>query len=415
MLLAFPAFFLQAQDVPQGISYQAVARDGMGNEMANASITLKISILSGSSSGTLEYSELHAVTTNRFGLFTLVIGEGSFREGRVKDFSQIAWNQPTFLKVEMQDGSDWIAMGTSQFFSVPYALYSGVAASSGSGGNSQILSIEGHELTISGGNTVILPDRYEDADANPFNELQNLSLEDKVLSISGGNAVTLNVADADADSTNELQDLRLVGNKLRITDLRDPTYIDLGPYLDNTDAQTLHTDGNRISISGGNQVVADTDTTNELQSLSLDGTMLSISQGNTIDIASPKVAFRAKKESGTIPISAGDSVTLIWNNELIDINDNYDVLSGVFKVPSNGGGTYVFNIIYSFADNHTLKILVNNNVNETIFEGMNGSLSGVQTFQTMLELNPGDEVAVQLNASTNTFCKAGIFSGYKLF
>lgn len=48
------------------------------------------------------------------------------------------------------------------------------------------------------------------------------------------------------------QDLTLTGNSLSLTN--DPTPIDLSPYLDNTDAQTLSINANILSISNGNTV-----------------------------------------------------------------------------------------------------------------------------------------------------------------
>jgi len=54
------------------------------------------------------------------------------------------------------------------------------------------------------------------------------------------------------DTTNELQDLLISGNMLALTN--SSTTIDLSPYLDNTDAQTLSVAGNTITISNGNSI-----------------------------------------------------------------------------------------------------------------------------------------------------------------
>ncbi|MBN2761572.1 MAG: hypothetical protein JXR41_00665, partial [Bacteroidales bacterium] len=48
----------------------------------------------------------------------------------------------------------------------------------------QNLSIDGHLLTLSGGNTVQIPDSANDADADPVNEIQTLSLVGDLLSLS---------------------------------------------------------------------------------------------------------------------------------------------------------------------------------------------------------------------------------------
>ena len=61
IILPFLSFILLATialaQSPQAINYQAVARDNSGNLLTNKTIAIKISILTGSSSGTVEYSE----------------------------------------------------------------------------------------------------------------------------------------------------------------------------------------------------------------------------------------------------------------------------------------------------------------------------------------------------------------------
>jgi len=110
---------------PQAFKYQAVARDLSGNAISNQSISFQISILKGSSSGTVEYSETHTITTNPFGLANLEIGNGTVVSG---SFSSVSWGIDSYyLKVEMDTtgGTNYQLMGTSQLLSVPYALYAG--------------------------------------------------------------------------------------------------------------------------------------------------------------------------------------------------------------------------------------------------------------------------------------------------
>ncbi len=127
ILLATLAF---AQS-PESFNYQGVARDNGGNVLANQSIGLRLSILSGSIGGTVEYSETHSVTTSDFGLFNVAIGGGSLVSG---SFAGIGWGGDShYIKVEMDPagGTSYQNMGTSQLLSVPYALY---AENSGTGG-----------------------------------------------------------------------------------------------------------------------------------------------------------------------------------------------------------------------------------------------------------------------------------------
>ncbi len=53
---------------PQGVSYQAVARDATGLELSNTALTLQFSVLAGSTIGTISWQETHVVTTNDYGL-----------------------------------------------------------------------------------------------------------------------------------------------------------------------------------------------------------------------------------------------------------------------------------------------------------------------------------------------------------
>jgi hypothetical protein len=104
----------------EGISYQAIAYDNNGFEMSNQEIQLQLSILGDSINGSAEYVEIHTVTTNDFGLFSIVIGSG-VTEGNM---STVNWKSTKFLKVEMQSGEEMTTLGVSQFLSVPYSYYS---------------------------------------------------------------------------------------------------------------------------------------------------------------------------------------------------------------------------------------------------------------------------------------------------
>lgn len=128
LLLIILANSTNAQSVAQGINYQAIAEDATGNPVTNQSIGIKISIYSGSSTGILVWEETHSATTNQFGLFSLVIGQGfNTGNGAAANFSSINWGSANhYLKVSMDitGGASYIDMDNSQLLSVPYALYS---------------------------------------------------------------------------------------------------------------------------------------------------------------------------------------------------------------------------------------------------------------------------------------------------
>ena len=104
----------------EGISYQAIAYDNNGFEMSSQEIQLQLSILGDSINGSAEYVESHTVTTDDFGLFSIVIGSGDTEA----NLSSVNWKSPKYLKVEMQNGEQMTTLGVSQFLSVPYSYYS---------------------------------------------------------------------------------------------------------------------------------------------------------------------------------------------------------------------------------------------------------------------------------------------------
>lgn len=107
---------------PNKINYQAVARDNTGAVLTNQSLSFRISILQGSTSGLSVYSETHTVTSNGQGLVNFAIGDGS----SAGSLANVNWGfNDHFLKIEMDalGGSNYTLMGTSQLLSVPYALH----------------------------------------------------------------------------------------------------------------------------------------------------------------------------------------------------------------------------------------------------------------------------------------------------
>lgn len=285
LVLAVITISVSAQTVPLGINYQAVTRDNSGKELVNQIIQVKFSILSGSAVGEIAYEELHSnVRTTSYGVFSLIIGEGTRLSGTAEGLSGIAWDEANqYLKVEVDFGQGFISMGTMQFFAVPYALYAkrslepgpqgpvgpqGAQGPKGEQGlkgdqgdpatDNQKLSFDGTNLSIApNGNTVNL---------STLNVPHNLTILGDTLSIFGGNKIGL---------PNQIQDLTLDGsNILKITKNATASSIDLSKYLDNKDQQTLSFNqlNNNLTISGGNSA----DLTPMKQDLLLTGNNLTI-------------------------------------------------------------------------------------------------------------------------------------------
>jgi hypothetical protein len=131
--LLFLASLTYAQ-APQSFNYQGVARNSSGAELVNTTVTLRISILDGSSSGTVLYSEFFQPTTSSLGLFNVAIGNGTPVSGT---FASINWGAGNgkFLKVELDPngGTNFSLVGTPQLLSVPYALYAANAPGGATG------------------------------------------------------------------------------------------------------------------------------------------------------------------------------------------------------------------------------------------------------------------------------------------
>jgi uncharacterized protein (TIGR02145 family) len=122
MLLSIVMINTHAQT---GLNFQGVARTTNNVILASQSITIKLSILQGSATGTADYTETRRVTTNAQGLFTAVIGDtGAINT--LGNFTTINWKlSPKFLKIEMDAaaGTNFITMGTTQFQYVAYAQF----------------------------------------------------------------------------------------------------------------------------------------------------------------------------------------------------------------------------------------------------------------------------------------------------
>ena len=117
-----------AQNAPRGMKYQAVARDLKGEILANATIELKINLLSQNGNKQAPYySETHSVVTNQLGLFTLVVGAGKNESG---DFEKVPWSTDDIwmeIQIKTKGQSDFTAISNSRLLAVPYAYYAATA------------------------------------------------------------------------------------------------------------------------------------------------------------------------------------------------------------------------------------------------------------------------------------------------
>ncbi|MES2287854.1 MAG: hypothetical protein V4547_19355 [Bacteroidota bacterium] len=168
----------------RGLNYQAVAIDENGKEIVgmdlsgqsihNKTIAVRFSILSGSANGTVLYQEVHSANTDRYGLFSLVIGDGTVsNSGQYQLMIDIPWSAANqFLKVEIdaKNEGNYKLMSIQQFMATPYTFYalrSDSALSSlrsdtalyslnsgNSGGSGTNWTLTGNDSTIAGTNFI---------------------------------------------------------------------------------------------------------------------------------------------------------------------------------------------------------------------------------------------------------------------
>ena len=184
LLFILVGFSCLAQ-TPEGINYQAIARDNSGAEYANTTLSVKFSISSDAVGTTIIFTETHnTVATNDFGLFNLVLGNVN-----TVDFTSIDWsNAPLYLIVEADFGSGFEQMGNpTPIVAVPYALYA--------------KNVE----------------NIDDADADSTNEIQVLSISNDTIFLSNGGFVQLPAAASGAFVSNGTETvLNNIGDKVGI-------------------------------------------------------------------------------------------------------------------------------------------------------------------------------------------------------
>ncbi len=395
LIISGVSLFAQNQNgAPQGFNYQAIARDYNGQEMRNIDLMVRVSIYPGQT-GPFEWRELHSVETNKFGLFTIIIGQGTRVEGSLAYFSDIKWGTgERFLEVELDfpnDAYGFLPTGKNQLFSVPYALYSNYAASGGSGG--------------------IL-----DNDTDPTNERQNLSQTDTLLQLINNDGSIQSSVKNDFDPKNELQDLLIAGNILKITNNPDANDIYLSPYLDNTDNQILSNKGDSIGITGGNTIDLSRfkDNTDE-QQLILETDSIRITNGNAVNISelrNPQSIYFYANRTTAYTASGGEYYTLKFDDVKTNAGSPFNPSNGDFTAISDG--LYSFYFVYQANESQSIYLYIENSLAETFVAN-----TLIQTYRLsfMRYLNAGDKVNLVIynRLAAPSPIGTGTFSGFKVY
>jgi hypothetical protein len=283
-LLSFLSF---AQNLPQGIAYQAVAvKEGpysVAGEnpqaiyWSNKEIKVRFTILDQYPNPTNIYQEFHPVTTDDYGVFNLIIGQGSVLLG---DFETIPWELGTaHLRVEIDFDNDdsYTITSFERFWSVPYAFVSKKVKGTNIDSAIQALNDK----------IIYLKDR--DKDTVIGNEGITYKTIDSLNQVLQNKINALRANDLDTVVGNEIQTLAIKGDSLSISD-GNTVKIDFPTNLDNdpiNEIQSLTLNGDSLSISDGNTVKIDfpnnldNDSTNEIQTISLTNDTIHLSKGGS--------------------------------------------------------------------------------------------------------------------------------------
>lgn len=120
---------LLAQSNPEGMNYQAVARNAKGEILVNQPIALKVVLFSMQTNGKLEYyNEMHDVVTSPAGVFSLVIGRGSKGNGVYENIPWALENIWMEVSIKSKGQGDFAVISNSKLLAVPYAYHALTAA-----------------------------------------------------------------------------------------------------------------------------------------------------------------------------------------------------------------------------------------------------------------------------------------------
>lgn len=136
---------------PASFRMQTVVTDN-GYALAEKEVSVKISVRNDIPTSKDIYTETHTVSTDRLGVVTLNVGEGSVISG---NWEVVDWSrQPVFIALSVDKGAGYVDAGCSQVSAVPYARFADKS------GSLLLTSASGKKFTVSideDGNLVTTP------------------------------------------------------------------------------------------------------------------------------------------------------------------------------------------------------------------------------------------------------------------
>ena len=345
LIVALLFFFLpaDAQNIPYGMKYQAVARDHSGNVLANQKISLKITLYS-QENKQVQYSETHTNVTNALGLFSLTIGEGTPEIGV---FNTVPWSTENIwmaLAIDETGGNNYIAISDSRLLAVPYAFHAATASRLSGADEGTSSAVSGVEKWKIGGNDFpgLLPPNFEPPrlGTTTIHDLVFITSNTAAMTISGRDGSVHIVNDLDVDGETVSGKLNVEGDVILNT-LGGTTAIyeatELKKTLDVGEATTLHSSLDVLNWSPSNLTgTLNVDGTTDLNSsldvnngsyTNLTGT-LNVEKATTLQNSLDVKNESPSKLTGTLNVDG----TTNLNNSLDVNNGSYTNLTGTLNV-----------------------------------------------------------------------------------
>ncbi len=370
--------------VDESITYQVVIRDDSGVLITNDIIGLRLSILSGSPSGTPVYVETQSPTTNINGLATIQIGKGAVVTG---DFTNINWATAVyFIKTETDPngGINYSIETVEEITSAPFALFSNVAQFAET---ADYLSLTNLPATITQAqsdkldlltvaSTINLDQLSADVDANTakaafpgFGTTPGTALEgdksiwtksNKNIFYTPGN-VGIGVPDNSPFEGAKL----FVGGGIKYSGIPDVLTEPGMLYYDNADGDGkfhfINSLGNNVTLGGSNWSLVDGDNTTSTDVI-IDGSLsVGVDATNGQDFGFDTFILKENNLRILFDDSDDPSGTMPYNDWQIEINESSNGGESHFAILDVTNATRPFNILAN-APNNAFYIAENGNV-----------------------------------------------------
>lgn len=225
LLLSLAPLYAQ---LPEGIHFQALARNSSGQPMVSTTIQIRLSVIDSTQGGATVYQELRAVQTNAFGSFSFDIGVNP-NYVTAGAYNAILWHTgKKHLKIDYDPTNTFsfsLSLGTVAFASVPYSLAASeltyIDPSNSQNGNILVYNatekrfkaapnpyptyVAGNGISISGFTVT------NTGDLSPTNELQLLSVSNDTVYLSDGGSIKIPVSNYDASPNVQVSQASNIG------------------------------------------------------------------------------------------------------------------------------------------------------------------------------------------------------------